>query len=219
MSGDPERLVVTPYVVGYDEYRDPLIWFNRAMFGFNDKAYRYVLIPLSARYMRHVPRPARQGINNFFHNLKTPIFLVNHLLQGEFKLAGRNVASFCLNSTVGAAGLFDPALHGYGLPRHETNFDDTLADYHVGYGFYLVLPFMGPSSARHGLSTVADYFLHPVPYLTEEPATFMIRSADFFQERAPDAPLYDRVNRDTADPYIFHRNLYLQRIMRDAEYE
>lgn len=215
---EPLPLVITPHVVGYDEYRDPLIYLNRTVFAFNDITYRYALIPLSSGYMRYVPRPVRRGINNFFHNLGTPISGVNHILQGRFKKAGRNVARFALNTTVGIGGLFDPALHWFDLPREVTGFDETLTVYGVGYGCYLVLPFMGPSSVRGGLSTLADYLLHPVPYLTEEPATILIRSADFFQDYAPDAEHYDPLRRQAEDPYLFYRNLYLQRILRDAEY-
>jgi len=114
--------------------------------------------------------------------------------------------------------LFDPARHWFGIPWEETHFSDTLARYGVGYGVYLVLPFFGPSDVRDGLSTFIDFYMHPIPYVTDQPVTTAIRTFDYFQEYAPDAKHYDALRLKVNDPYIFFRNLYLQGTFRDAEY-
>ncbi len=208
MVGDPE----------YSDYRDPLIGMNRAIFTFNDVTYRYLLIPLSKGYRWLVPDPVETGIGNFFHNLKTPIYVVNDLFQLEPKPLGRHLSRFVINSTIGVLGLFDPAQAWFGLERKETSFEDTLADYGAGYGIYLVLPFFGPSDVRNGTAQVVDYFLNPVPYLTDEPETTVIQAYDNFQAFAPGAETYETLRRTRDDPYIFFRNLYLQGVQRDARH-
>lgn len=209
--------LIEPTVVGTAKYRDPLIRMNRVIFKFNDVAYRHLLIPLGKGYMRLLPDPAHRSVGNFFHNIKTPIYVVNDVLQLKPKPLGRHLSRFVVNSTVGLAGLFDPAKAWLGLERTQTGFEDTLAGYGVGYGFYLVLPVFGSSSARNGAALVADYFLNPIPYLTENPATTAIMSYDNFQQFAPSADKYEILRRKLDDPYIFFRNLYLQGVERDAD--
>jgi phospholipid-binding lipoprotein MlaA len=190
---------------------------NRAFFGFNDVLYRFLLIPLGKGYVWLIPGRARKSVGNFFHNLKTPVYLANDLLQLKPKPFWRHFARFVVNSTVGLAGLFDPAQASLGLERTKTGFGDTLARYGAGYGVYLVLPVFGPSDLRHGTGLVADYFLNPVPYLTEDPATTAVTSFDSFQEYAPGAEKYQTLRRKVEDPYIFFRNLHLQGAQRDAK--
>lgn len=207
-----------PTVVGETVYRDPLIGLNRAVFKFNDAAYRYVLIPVSKGYVRAVPEPARKSVGNFFHNLKTPVYVVNDLLQLKPKPLGRHLARFVINSTAGLGGLFDPARAWFGLERTKTGFAETLAGYGVGYGVYLVLPIYGSSDARSGLGLIGDFFLNPIPYLIENPASTAVMSYDKFQEFAPDADEYETLRRKLEDPYVFFRNLHLQGVRRDAGY-
>ena len=209
---------IEPTVVSYPEYRDPLIWMNRGIFAFNDVTYRFLLIPLSKGYTRVVPDPVHRSVGNFFYNIKTPIYAVNHLLQLQPKPMGRDLLRFGINTTVGLLGLFDPAKAWYDLEREETDFEDTLAKYGAGYGIYLVLPIFGPSDVRSGTSIVVDSFLNPITYLTADPERTAIRGYDFFQEYAPGADRYNTLRRKTDDPYIFFRNLHLQGVQRDAEY-
>jgi len=209
---------IEPTVVSYPEYRDPVIWLNRGIFAFNDVTYRFLLIPLSKGYLAVVPQPVQNSVGNFFYNLKTPVYAVNHLLQFEPRLLGRNLLRFALNTTVGLLGLFDPAQAWWGLDRAETDFETTLSRYGAGYGVYLVLPIFGPSDLRNAPSLVVDHFLNPVVYLTEDPERSAIQAFDFFQQYAPGAEGYETIRSKSEDPYIFFRNLYLQGVQRDADY-
>jgi phospholipid-binding lipoprotein MlaA len=213
-----EPTVIAPTVVAYQDYRDPLIRVNRAMFAFNDTAYRYLLIPASRRYLRHVPVPVQQSIGNFFFNIRTPIYMVNYMVQLQAEPMVRSLQRFGINSTVGLLGLFDPARDRYGLEREETHFEDTLIQFGAGYGAYLVLPFFGPSDVRNGVSLVVDRLLNPIPYLMDSPASELFQGFDYFQEYAPEADQYEIIRLEAEEPYIFFRNLYLQGIQRDAEY-
>jgi phospholipid-binding lipoprotein MlaA len=209
---------IEPTVVGYPDYRDPLIRVNRAIFAFNDITYRYLLIPLGKGYVRVIPDPVHRSVGNFFYNIKTPVYAVNHLLQLKPKPLGRNLLRFAINTTVGLLGLFDPAKAWWGLERAEADFEATLARYGAGYGIYLVLPVFGPSDLRNSASIVADYFLNPIVYLTENPERIAIQGYDFFQAYAPGAEQYETLRRKSDDPYIFFRNLHLQGVQRDVDY-
>ena len=219
-SSDVEAgaVAVEPTVVAYDDYRDPLIRVNRVVFAFNDVSFRYALIPLSKTYLK-VPEPVRQGISNFFHNIKAPIYLVNNALQLKPGAAGTNLSRFGINTTLGLLGLFDPAKHWFGIEKAEADFADTLAHYGAGYGIYLVLPLLGPSDLRNGTSSLTEHFLHPLNYLTDNPDTLIIQSFDHFQTFAPEAEAYQTLTEESNDPYIYIRNMYLQGVQRDAEYQ
>lgn len=215
---DPNVISVDPNVVSYDDYNDPLMPFNRFVFGFNDIVGRYVLIPLGKGYANIVPEPVDKRVDNFFDNAESPIYAVNNLFQGEFRSSGRNLARFGINTTIGLLGLFDPAKAWFGLEQAETDFAATLAHYNAGYGAYLVLPFFGPSDTRNATARVVDYFLHPIPYVLDNPESFMVMSYGFFHEFAQSAEDYETLIEQSEDPYIFMRNLHLQGIQRDAAY-
>ncbi len=215
---DPNVISVDPNVVSYDDYNDPLMPFNRFVFGFNDIVGRYVLIPLGKGYARIIPDPVDKRVSNFFDNAESPIYAVNNLFQGEFRSSGRNLARFGINTTIGLLGLFDPAQSWFGLERAETDFAATLAHHNAGYGAYLVLPFFGPSDTRNATARVVDYFLHPIPYVLDNPESFMVMSYGFFHDFAHQAEDYEKLIEQSEDPYIFMRNLHLQGIQRDAAY-
>jgi phospholipid-binding lipoprotein MlaA len=210
---------IEPTVVAFRDYKDPLIGFNRAMFAFNDVTYRYALIPASKGYLKVVPPPVRNGLSNFFYNVKSPIYLVNNALQLKPREAGVNLLRFGINSTVGLLGFFDPAKTWFELDRAENDFETTLSHYGVGYGVYLVLPILGPSDLRNGTASIAEGLLHPVSYLANNPESTAIKGVDYFQQFAPKADLYNTLAEESEDPYIFFRNFYLQGIQRDAAYD
>ena len=208
-------------VVSYDEsdYSDPLMCFNRSIFTFNDVSYRYAFIPIAKGYRYITPDPVETGISNVFANIKAPIHIVNHLLQWQPRKAGSSTARFLINTTIGIAGIFDPAAAWFSLPKNETGFSDTLAHYGSGYGTFLVLPFVGPADLRSGTGIVADYFLNPIPYITEQPDSSYIMAGDKLQAFAPQAESYETLRAKSDDPYLFFRNMYLQGILRDQQYQ
>jgi len=217
LKADDEKTSVN--VVSYSNYRDPLIGVNRVIFKVNDVTYRFALIPLAKRYTRITPDPVERCIRNFFYNIKSPIYAVNHLLQGHPKPMGRTLGRFCINTTIGILGLFDPARTRYKIEKEETHFEHTLSRYGAGYGFYLVIPFFGPSDLRSGVASLVDHFLNPFTYILEFPYSTGVQAFDNFQEFAPAAPRYNTLRRKTDDPYIFFRNLYLQGVQRDDDYK
>ena len=53
-------------------------------------------------------------------------------------------------------GLFDPASHLAGIPKHDEDFGQTLGRWGVPPGPYLVLPLLGPSNPRDGIGLAVD---------------------------------------------------------------
>lgn len=208
----------SPAIVAVAAYRDPLQPLNRAIFAFNDVSYRYVITPAARAYRTSVPPPVRTGIGNFFHNLKTPIYLVNHLLQGKPREAGTDVGRFLINTTIGVLGFMDPATTRFELEKRTPSAGDTLEGYGAGYGIYLVLPFIGPSNLRDGGGTMFDSMLNPIQYTMDNPEGLAVRIFDNFQQYAPFAETYFDIRDESQDPYIFMRNLHLQGLERDAAY-
>lgn len=207
-----------PVVVSYAEPEDPWQGFNRAVFSFNDVSYRYLLIPVSQAYDWVTPQPVRSALGRFFNNLAMPVRLINHGLQGDARGAGTNLARFLINTSLGLAGLFDPATHWFDLAPAPTDFSRTLHRYGAGQGHYLVLPFIGPSDVRGGTGRVFDAFLNPVPYLLNSPESTIVMGVDALQQQAPTLLNYRKLRDQSDDPYRFFRNLYFQREQRDDEY-
>lgn len=214
-SPDPAE-DVDPNVVSFTDYNDPLMGINRAIFAFNDVSYRYMLIPAAETYMT-LPGPARRGVGNFFHNLTSPVDLVNQLFQGRPGAAGVTAARFVVNTTVGVAGLFDPAAGWMELAPVRSSAGETLSRYGADYGFYLVLPLVGPSNFRDGSGMLVDTMLNPVGYLLDAPESVGVWAFDAFQTFAPQAGNYLEMRQQSDDPYLFMRNLHLQGIRRDEQ--
>lgn len=207
-----------PLVVGPDDYNDPIEPVNRAFFYFNDKLYRFIVTPVSKGYLAVMPDPAETCITNAFKNLREPLYSANFLLQGQFKKAGKSLLRLCLNSTVGLLGLFDPADAWFGLSRETTTFGQTLANYGVGYGAYFVIPILGPSTLRDTATMTFEYYAHPIKHIMDKPESTNTLIYEGFHELTPTLKDYVDVVNEAEDPYIFIRNLYLQRKMRDDIY-
>ena len=143
-----------------DEIYDPLEGFNRAIFKFNNVADRIVLEPVARGY-RKLPSPMQSGISNFLSNLRTPLVIVNQLLQGQVKNSAESTGRFVVNTTVGVFGLFDVA-DNVGLEEKDEDYGQTLATWGVGDGFYVVLPIFGPSNLRDTAGLVLTAVTDPV---------------------------------------------------------
>ena len=198
---------------------DPIEPFNRGVFWVNDKLYFYLFKPV-ARVYRVVPRPVRNSVGHFFTNLGFPIRFVSNLLQLKGENAAKEFDRFFINSTIGLAGLFDPAseISGFKLPDPDEDLGQTLGYYGLGHGFYLVLPLLGPSSLRDGIGTAGETFLDPWYYLQLswlERAE--IKGGEKINSLSLDRDTYEQIKRDSLDPYLFIRDAYAQR--RQAQIE
>jgi phospholipid-binding lipoprotein MlaA len=142
---------------------DPYEEFNRQMFAFNEGVDKAVIEPVAYGYRTVTNEPIREGVGNFTGNLNEPLTAVNHVLQGKLPDAGATVGRFLINSTIGIAGIFDPA-SAMGIQRTKEDIGQTLGAWGVSSGPYLVLPFVGPSSTRDAFGMGADVALNPLNY-------------------------------------------------------
>jgi phospholipid-binding lipoprotein MlaA len=146
------------------EVWDPIESVNRHTLDVNMKIDRWFLDPVTRAYAFVVPSPARQAVRRFLINLDSPAVFANDLLQLAPLDAAVTLTRFGFNSTVGLAGLFDPA-DAIGLTGHATDFGQTMALYGVPSGPYLMLPILGPTTARDGSGYVVDFLFQPTTYI------------------------------------------------------
>ncbi|MGS0535011.1 MlaA family lipoprotein [Pseudoalteromonas sp. SaAl2] len=189
--------------------RDPLQSFNRPMYDFNmDVLDAYILRPAAVGYVAITPTPVRRSLVNFTDNISAPTDVINATLQGKAGNASISVARFLVNSTVGLLGLFDVA-SSLGLEIIDEDFGQTMGVWGIGDGAYLMLPGMGPSTARNLTGDVVDNFVLPEITLTT-PQTVVVFALKAVEARASLIPQESLLN-ESLDPYIFMKDIYFQR--------
>ncbi|HOE18344.1 MAG TPA: VacJ family lipoprotein [Syntrophorhabdaceae bacterium] len=192
---------------------DPIEPWNRAMYHFNDKLYFWLLKPVSQGYKYVIPESFRIIFSNFYENLMMPVRFVNNLLQGRPDYAGRELARFVINSTVGAAGFRDCAKDCFGIEGRKADLGQTLGKYGIGPGFYIVWPVLGPSSPRDTVGLVGDHFLKPPTYLSSDvldPETIGINVHEKVNNLSFRIGDYEIMKEAAIDPYIAMRDAYVQ---------
>lgn len=192
------------------EVADPLEGLNRIMFGINDILYFWVAKPVAQVYEGVVPEPVRIGIRNFFHNLTTPARFVNCHLQGKVDSADIELKRFLINTTSGILGFGDPARDKMGLEPVEEDLGQTLAVHGFGNGFYMVLPFLGPSTLRDSLGLVGDQFLNPVRYVEPWEVSIGVSGTKAVNEGSFYIGEYETFKSSAVDPYVAMRQAYIQ---------
>ncbi len=135
--------------------KDPWEAVNRRIYHFNQRADEYVLLPIVRGYRFALPSFVRSGVHNVFNNLGDVTNLLNSILQLKPKRTATTTGRLLLNTTIGIAGLFDPAT-AIGLARQEEDFGQTLGFYGVGAGPYIMLPLLGPSNLRDASGRLFD---------------------------------------------------------------
>ncbi len=197
---------------------DPWEPFNRAMHTFNDRLYFWVLKPVAQGYNVVVPEPARVSVSNFFSNLRAPIRLVNCVLQANPIGAATELFRFMINSTIGLAGLFDPAGgEEINLKRQDVDLGQTLGVWGFGQGIYIVWPITGPSSLRDSAGIVGDYFLYPISYLDPWYVWAGVRGYEAENEVSLRIGDYEAITEAAIDPYIAFRDAYVQYRLKKVE--
>ncbi len=144
---------------------DPLEGMNRHIFAFNDAVDTMLIRPAAYVYREATPPPIKDILSNFLDHLTLPLTIVHGLLQGKPERAQIAFGRLFINTVVGVGGLFDIATPA-GFPMHSEDMGQTLAGHGSGHGFYLVLPFLGPSSVRDAAGTLVDALADPVSIAT-----------------------------------------------------
>ena len=190
---------------------DPLEGYNRAMFGFNDGVDRAIIKPLASGYKTVMPEVARTGVSNFFANLGDIWIGINNVLQGKVGAGVSDFGRFAMNTTVGILGLFDVASNA-GLEKHNEDFGQTLGRWGVGSGAYVVLPILGPSNVRDGLSRLlVDWHGDPLWYVGNIPTRNELVGVRLVDIRANLLDVSRLAEEAALDHYAYVRDAYLQR--------
>lgn len=197
-------------LVGAESADDPLEGFNRAIFWFNDIVDQAILRPIAWTYGFIMPEIAKEPIRSGFRNLGAPLRFINDVLQGEITAAGITGARFIINSTVGAAGLFDIAGDA-GLGHQPSDFGQTLYTWGIDSGPYVVLPFFGPSTVRDTVGLVTEFFLDPVPYVIDDSNISLgLTIGGGIVKREEVIDDLDALRENSLDYYAALRSAYLQ---------
>lgn len=151
-------------VVLHDLIGDPIEPFNRGSFVVTKGAVDYAVKPLAHGWCFLVPRPGRDAVDRVSRNVAYPVRLVSLLLQGRLGESCQETGHFVVNSTVGVAGLFDPAGH-LGIPTYPEDVGQAFGAWGMGHGFYLFLPLLGPGSGRDATGRIVDTAISPSSYV------------------------------------------------------
>jgi phospholipid-binding lipoprotein MlaA len=131
----------------FADVADPWEGFNRDMYRFNFYLDKYLLLPVVNGYEYVTPTFVQNRVSGIYNNLSEIRNLSNSMFQLKGKESATTLGRFLTNSTLGLAGMFDPASK-LGMARHDEDFGKTLGYWGTASGPYLVLPFFGPSSVR-----------------------------------------------------------------------
>lgn len=197
------------------QINDPLEGVNRAVFSFNLAIEKAVLRPVAKGYQAATPVFVQDRVDDFLKFLKSPIILVNNILQGDVEGAMDTTARFITNGTIGLFGLID--VMEPKIAYRDEDFGQTLAVWGVDNGAYLVLPLLGPSNARDVGGRIVDGIANPVPGAVERQD--MLRSTEYSVANGVVTGIsflsknYERLERleeTSLDYYAAIRSLYQQ---------
>tara|TARA_B100001741_G_C16540173_1_gene593940 strand:- start:656 stop:1441 length:786 start_codon:yes stop_codon:yes gene_type:complete len=200
------------------EVKDCFESVNRATFAFNQALDGIIIKPVSSVYKK-LPSPIKSGVSNSLDNLSNLVTIPNNLLQGNFALAGLNSGRFLVNTTIGILGLVDVAQH-IGMSEYKKeDYGQTLAKAGVGPGCYIVLPVLGPSTARDTVASAANFLGGDAWYnVTVRNDTHYFRDIDYYSSkitggvdfRAKNYDSIENLKDNSIDFYASVKSLYLQ---------
>jgi len=189
---------------------DPWEPFNRKIFALFQSADRVVIRPAAIFYSRATPKPVQTGLRNAFRNLHEPIVFVNDVFQVRLKNAGVTLGRFAINTTIGFAGLADPATEA-GLAYHDNGFGTTLGRYGVPPGPYMFAA--GPTDVRDAIGSGVDILTDPLTWINfHGRLEFGIGRGvvTLIDDRAQAEPQLKALKAMSTDEYASLRSLYLQ---------
>ena len=196
--------------------RDGIERANRVSFDFNEAFYEYLADPIAKGFAWLVPEPGRRALHRFFENLESPALLISDVLQLAPLDASKTTARFVINTTVGLVGFFDPA-EKFGIAIHHTDFGETLAVWGTPSGSYVVVPLLGPSTARDTLGQLVDAALHPAVWFVSPLQQVVIRTSGGLSEYDVERERLEALRATSVDFYAAIRSAYL--MDRDAKVE
>ena len=192
--------------------------FNRASFALNQGLDKVIFRPIAGAY-KNLPTQIKSGVSNSLDNLSNVITIPNNILQGDFSKAGINTGRFILNTTIGILGIIDVASH-MGFSEYEKeDYGQTLASHGTGPGCYIVLPVLGPSTARDAAASVTNFIGGDAWYnVTVRNDTQYFSDFDYYSSkviagvdfRAKNFDQLENLEKTSLDFYASVKSLWLQ---------
>jgi len=168
------------------EVYDPMEGFNRGAYRFNHYFDKFLYLPIVKGYQFIMPDYIEDRVSSFVDNVYEFNNFTNSLFQLKFKKTGITLSRFVVNTTIGIAGLWDPATH-WGLHRQSEDFGQTLGHYGVGHGPFIVLPIFGPSNLRDttglAVDTVAFSVAGPPAWVDDDTTTMVFTGVAAIDKR------------------------------------
>mgnify|MGYP001811917382 FL=1 len=191
-----------------DPERDPWEPFNRKVHAFNMGFDRAIFRPVAKGYDYIMPDAPQRGVRNFFRNLSYPVNVLNSLLQGKMDDAFISTGRFMMNSTIGLLGFFDVATK-VGIEEVREDFGQTLAVWGWKDSRFIMMPFIGPYTARDLLGRGFYGYFHPISYAIREYNNYVPLVVDLVTLRAELLPYQAELDA-ASDPYGLMRDVWLQ---------
>lgn len=174
--------------------------FNRKLFVFNLKLNKFVLRPINTLWGSIMPQYAMDRFQNLYNNVNFPLRVVSCMFEKDFKSSGKEFERFLINTTVGVAGLYDPATSIFNIEAHNEDIEQVLGRTKIKQGNYWVLPiFQG--NTRDLLGQLLDMPLRGSSYIPFATTAFFINSSTGAQAGIK------RLDESNADPYEVARQL------------
>jgi phospholipid-binding lipoprotein MlaA len=107
-------------------------------------------------------------------------------------------------------GFADLAQNNPDLTAGEEDLGQTFGSYGVGNGFYIVWPFLGPSTLRDTVGMAGDLFLNPVNYVRPAEAALGITAYEKLNNTSFHIGDYEAIKEASLDPYSAIRDAYVQ---------
>ena len=206
---------VLPREGGEDGYDDPLEEVNQVFFYVNG-ALDFLFSSSRLRSSTAASCRPTRGTQSAAPSpiLRNRSSAANHLLQLQGTRAGTSFGRFLVNSTAGVAGLFDVAT-GLGLEADDADFGQTLHHYGIDEGPYLVLPFLGQTTARDAVGLGIDSLLDFRTYLLASTPSLLLKMGEGVVRREEVIDPVNFLRVHAADPYPAVRAWNYQERMRE----
>ena len=192
--------------------------FNRASFALNQGLDKIIFKPVASVY-RILPSSVKSGVSNSLDNLSNVVTIPNNILQGDFAKAGVNTGRFLINTTIGILGIIDVATYLGFSDYEKEDYGQSLATLGMGPGCYIVLPVLGPSTARDTVASITNFVGGDAWYnVTVKNNTHYFSDVDYYSSkitngvdfRAKNYDSLENLEKNSLDFYASVKSLYLQ---------
>ena len=217
-AGEDNKIKLSTENENNSNVKDCFESVNRGVFAFNQGLDSALFEPIAKGY-RKLPFPIRTGAGNVVNNISNLVTVPNNLLQGNIKAAGINVLRFTLNTTIGVLGIWDAASAMGFQKLDKEDYGQTLASWGVGPGCYIILPILGPSTARDTVGSMANFVGGDAWYnVTVRNDTQYFNDANYYSSRgtqgidfrAKNIESFNNLEENSLDFYASVKSLYLQ---------